>query len=361
MDCRNENSLKTEKRIKHKCDYCGKEFLALGSRVKNNKVGTYCSHKCSTDDHKNGKIVSCLNCGKDVYKPNSDKYINSFCSDKCQKEFNKNNAGVEKICKYCNKKYKIKKSHSENSNFCSKNCKNKWMSENWIGENSPHYEKIECYCVNCNNKVLADKSTIAKNNNIFCSRKCSIEYYSDINNCSEKQKIARKNFLENQILYTKETLTKPHIKINKFLKDKIINFENEKFIKFYKHDIFLSDYNLAIEINGDYWHCNPNKYKIIEYKQQRECIRKDKSKHKYVKNKYGYEILYLWESDINKNFNICKNLIFKYIETNGVLENYHSFNYEIGENNELKLKEKLITPYQQIDLEDLKKLYKIKN
>ena len=41
--------------------------------------------------------------------------------------------------------------------------------------------------------------------------------------------------------------------------------------------------------------------------------------------------------DINENFELCKKLIELYIKNNGKLENYHSFNYELNDNNELEL------------------------
>ena len=40
-------------------------------------------------------------------------------------------------------------------------------------------------------------------------------------------------------------------------------------------------------------------------------------------------------------------LIDKYIKQNGLLENYHSFNYHL-ENDDLILNDDIITPYQDI-------------
>ena len=52
------------------------------------------------------------------------------------------------------------------------------------------------------------------------------------------------------------------------------------------------------------------------------------------------------EKDINENFELCKKLIELYIKNNGKLENYHSFNYELNDNNELELiKEKYVVGY----------------
>ena len=56
----------------------------------------------------------------------------------------------------------------------------------------------------------------------------------------------------------------------------------------------------------------------------------------------------MWETDINKNEELCKKLIQEYINCNGILNNYHSFNYSIVESN-LSLNSNTITPYQDLN------------
>jgi hypothetical protein len=97
---------------------------------------------------------------------------------------------------------------------------------------------------------------------------------------------------------------------------------------------------------GDFWHCNPIKYNKTNMRDiQKKRIPKDKAKHTYLKNNYNIEVLYLWEDDIYNNFDVCKCLINKYINNNGVLENYHSFNYYLKDN-DLILIDNIIIPYQ---------------
>ena len=67
-------------------------------------------------------------------------------------------------------------------------------------------------------------------------------------------------------------------------------------------------------------------------------------KYSYIKNHFDIDILYLWESDINKNPDLCDKLIRFYINNNGIIPNYHSFNWELI-NNELCLKDKFTIPY----------------
>lgn len=67
--------------------------------------------------------------------------------------------------------------------------------------------------------------------------------------------------------------------------------------------------NILIEINGDYWHANPNKYKygdIFKFPKSTltasEIWKLDEIKKQIAVNN-GYEVFYIWESDINKNVN----------------------------------------------------------
>ena len=98
--------------------------------------------------------------------------------------------------------------------------------------------------------------------------------------------------------------TKIQQKVNLLLEEKNIKYEREKIFGYYAVDNYLSDYNLIIEVMGDYWHTNPQKYNKNGYAIN-ECqlrgIKKDKQKSSYIYNKEGIKILYLWETQILKN------------------------------------------------------------
>lgn len=117
----------------------------------------------------------------------------------------------------------------------------------------------------------------------------------------------------------------------------------------------MPSYNLAIEVQGDYWHANPTIFREKLTNTQYDRINKDKRKHTYLKNQYNFEILYLWECDIVSDAELCAKLIQKYIENEGVLENYHSFNYHV-EDEQVVLNSKLIIPYQDMDVNEYKNL-----
>lgn len=53
-----------------------------------------------------------------------------------------------------------------------------------------------------------------------------------------------------------------------------------------------------------------------------------------------------------------KKLILEYIKRNGILNNYHSFNYYLDEENNLRLNNVLTVPYQDKELNTYKHLFK---
>ena len=62
----------------------------------------------------------------------------------------------------------------------------------------------------------------------------------------------------------------------------------------------------AIEFNGDYWHCNPEKYSVNYYHSQSNLIaediwQKDKEKIDALLNERGIPTLVVWESEFKNN------------------------------------------------------------
>jgi G:T-mismatch repair DNA endonuclease (very short patch repair protein)/endogenous inhibitor of DNA gyrase (YacG/DUF329 family) len=349
-------------KIKYNCDYCGKEFDILRSKLEGEQKYFYCSHECSEKASVKGEYVTCNQCGKELYRTQSSlkTYNHVFCNNECRAEFERKR--TTKICEYCHEEYEIKNSQVDNSRFCSNECKNKWQSENLIGENSYTWKGglVNCECAFCGKDVKIKPNRLKNRNKTFCSYECCHKYYSISTNRTDKQIIADKRLAKNAIKNTKLTLTTPHRIINSILTRNNIDYRIEELIEYYKLDTFLPSFNLSIEIQGDFWHSNPNRFKKIKYKKQLDGIYRDKAKHTYVKNKYDYEILYLWEMDIERNIDICEKLILEYIKKNGKLENYHSFNYYIDENNNLSLKNDLIIPYQEMDNKQLTKFKELK-
>jgi hypothetical protein len=81
-------------------------------------------------------------------------------------------------------------------------------------------------------------------------------------------------------------------------------------------DIYIPKFNLLVEYNGDYWHCNPNKYdkNYIHTKKNKTALEiweYDSNKLDLAKIN-GYHCEVIWESDYKKNKKIINDLITKY-------------------------------------------------
>lgn len=100
-----------------------------------------------------------------------------------------------------------------------------------------------------------------------------------------------------------------------------IKYEKEYFIqngiKKYFYDVKVED--ILIEINGDYWHANPEKYDKAWYNRQKkqtalEIWNNDKIKRD-IAIENGYKFITIWESEIKNNIGkldeYIKNKIYK--------------------------------------------------
>jgi len=157
-------------------------------------------------------------------------------------------------------------------------------------------------------------------------------------------------FRENLIKSTKmETrmsfcISKQQVILYNLLKNLDINFIPEYNIGHYLFDCFLPDYNILIEVNGDYWHNQP------------KTIRNDKAKSTYIEKYFPqYQLKYLWEHEfkcinrisdllqywtnkgqtIDFKFNDINAREIDYLSTKFFLEKFHYIS-KIG-NNSIKL------------------------
>lgn len=294
---------------------------------------------------KSGYTFCCENCNKEVYqtKTQYERAKHHFCSNKCQKEYQHKQLFEDRKCEMCDNTFHVSK--KSNQRFCSVECQRNWQTTR-IGEKNSQTNRIECRCTNCNKILKIKPSKYKKQEHHFCNRDCQHEWFNNVlyqsEEWKEKSRIRAANILKNN----KMTLnSKPQIIINELLDKMNVSYQNEESFKYYAVDNYLYDYDLIIEVMGDFWHSNPKKYDINRLNDiQKKRINKDKTKHTYIINNYNIEILYLWEDDIYNNIELCESLILEYINKDGKLDNYHSFNYELNDNL-LTLNKNIISPY----------------
>ena len=236
-------------------------------------------------------------------------------------------------------------------------CQNIWQAQQ-VGELNPRFTQKEVECDYCGKKFLVKNYKINNSQRHFCSTLCRQNWYSNVwsqsDEWKETSRIRAANLMKNNSV---TTLTKPQIIINNLLELNDIQYKNEEPFIYYSVDNYLNEYNLIIEVMGDYWHSNPLKFTQLNDLQVKNITR-DKAKHTFIQKYYGINILYLWENDILKNLDLCYALIDLYIKNDGNLINYHSFNYSLYNNN-LVLSSQIIQPYQDMNSDQIKEYLKI--
>lgn len=106
-----------------------------------------------------------------------------FCSRECYHRW-KRSRKVIKVCEMCGKEYDVIPARKDRSRFCSRECKYKWYSENMCGENHPSWKcgGVIKTCEQCGRKHVKELNQINRSHHHFCSRECHNKWMSE-NQC----------------------------------------------------------------------------------------------------------------------------------------------------------------------------------
>ena len=99
---------------------------------------------------------------------------------------------------------------------------------------------------------------------------------------------------------------------------KRLNIKFEAHIEIDKYNVdFLVNDTYIIECYGDFWHCNPQKYKPSYFNKGKRKTAKEiwdrDAERKKTFEALGYKFIYLWESDIRDNIKKVKTKIKRYL------------------------------------------------
>lgn len=143
------------------------------------------------------------------------------------------------------------------------------------------------------NETKKKQSTSARNRRFHGHTGCK---HSDEtkNKLREKtlQRIANGKF--------KQTKTKPHVELCKMLEQAEISYEEEKIVSCWSFDIYLTEFDIYIEVDGDYFHSNPRFYKKPKTKTQKINFTRDISKNRFCEEN-NMKLIRIWEYDILNN------------------------------------------------------------
>jgi G:T-mismatch repair DNA endonuclease (very short patch repair protein) len=77
------------------------------------------------------------------------------------------------------------------------------------------------------------------------------------------------------------------------------------------YDFYIPEHNTIIEVDGDFWHCNPDRFPIPQYESQKKNLIRDKEKNEWAINN-GYKIIRIWENDIKNNIQQVKQILLEH-------------------------------------------------
>jgi len=81
----------------------------------------------------------------------------------------------------------------------------------------------------------------------------------------------------------------------------------------FRYDLFIESRNTIVEFNGNYWHCNPEKYSSDYFNKKKsmyahEIWARDAAR-KSAAEAAGYKLICVWESDFDRNKTYLQKLI----------------------------------------------------
>jgi 5-methylcytosine-specific restriction endonuclease McrA len=156
------------------CRFCKKEIKFFKKR-------TFCSKECLVKEGEQKRTANCTLCKIKFTKRKGESFKTShpFCTKSCWDKYQvgKNNpswkgVGCNKLCKLCNKEFRIKNSLSLSQVFCSKQCY--WKHNELFGH--PLFQDLHDTCTICKISLRITKRKVGKKN--FCSRVCADKHHS---------------------------------------------------------------------------------------------------------------------------------------------------------------------------------------
>lgn len=99
--------------------------------------------------------------------------------------------------------------------------------------------------------------------------------------------------------------------MEELLQEMNLNYKYSFIIEKRQYDFLLTDYNIIIECDGDYWHANPKFFpEPKDWQIERQEIDREKNR---IAEDSGYIILRFWEDDINNDLEYVQQKIASHV------------------------------------------------
>ncbi len=114
----------------------------------------------------------------------------------------------------------------------------------------------------------------------------------------------KQKFLQKTANKLKNNKTWPELEFEKMMNELNIEFEAQKIVGSKIFDYYIPSKNLLLEVDGCYFHGNPDKFPKPNRMQQRNQ-RNDKFKNTLAVS-HGYLIERVWETDLKEHYDLVK-------------------------------------------------------
>lgn len=220
----------------------------------------------------------CLTCDNfTTFNKTIKRGYNNYCSSKCsQKDKNLQEIKKAKYKKTCFEKYGVDNTSKLNS---SKEKIKNWYKNNYVQRKILSDKTLQSYYdMHINDKIPI---TILSKQLGFSSA----TLHNTLNRRGFKTKVFSGSFIETKLTEFIETLN--------------VNFiaHDRKVLNGKELDIYLPDHNLAIEVNGLYWHCEKVKHKNHLLDKSNLC------------KELGIFLIHFYDVELMNNFKVVKSLI----------------------------------------------------
>jgi len=122
-----------------------------------------------------------------------------------------------------------------------------------------------------------------------------------------KNKIKKIKYLQAQAYRMSKNTTWPEKEFESVLKEMNIEYESQKILKGKIFDYYIPSVNVLCEVDGDYYHGNPEKYEVLS-EMQKKIKQNDRYKN-IISKGMGYGIFRVWESELKENREFVKERI----------------------------------------------------
>lgn len=177
----------------------------------------------------------------------------------------------------------------------SKTCEEKYGKKHHkIGDNRSFYS------------TLSDAEKLIRNKKISEKLK---QNWLELTEIEKLEILTRLNSVEDK---GNKRISKVEKRFAEILQKEGIDFKQQKWINKFSYDLRLNNSKVIIEVEGDYWHCNPKKYSADFIHPTRKIKAQDIWFYDELKRinaeKYGYKVIYVWEFEIKAGLDVISRL-----------------------------------------------------